>query len=223
MVRKINLPEDFVEMLRQYSSSEDSAKMATARLVYEFWEEGKLAITEHLRIPEKQAHRKYIESIAGSVKASVSAMYTHSRIGRNVISRGLHLEHDVFSYGQWESLLRNIEKEKGLVDVDALSKRIEWMYTEADNHSGELPSTRDINDYYKKNGDKTEEQIHWRTIVNKAKKIEKIGHYEDARIMTVVITIINLEKQIEGEQNDSGSTEEMEAGQQLAKARKGEG
>ena len=74
MVRKINLPEDFVEMLRQYSGTEDDAKMATAKLVYEFWEEGKLAIVAHLKIPEKQAHRKYIESIAASVKASVSAM-----------------------------------------------------------------------------------------------------------------------------------------------------
>ena len=118
-------------------------------------------------------------------------------------------------------MLRNIKKRRGLVDIDVLSKRIEWMYSEADSHSGELPSTRDINDYYKKNGDKTEEQIHWRTIVNKAKKIEKIGHYEDARIMMLVIEIIRLDEEIRGE-NDSGSTEEMEAEVKLDKVGEGE-
>lgn len=194
MVRKIKLPEDFVEMLRQYSGAEHDAMMATASLVYEFWEEGKLAIVAHLRIPEKSAHRKYIESIAGSVKASVSAMYTHSRIGRNIIARGLHLEHDVFSYGQWESLLRNIKKERGLVDGEVLFKRIEWMYSEADNHSGELPSTRDINNYYKKNGHKQEWELLWANIVRNAKKILDASPPE--YLDCIAGEIVDLDKEI---------------------------
>jgi len=173
MVR-LNLPESFVEKLRQYSGTEDDAKMATAKLVYEFWEEGKLAITAHLDIPEKQAHKKYIESISASVKSSVSAMYTHSRIGRNVISRGLHLEHDVFSYGQWESLLRNIKKEKGIIPLSELSKRIDWMYDTAEKFAGEFPSTRDINDYYKKNGLKDAWELCKEAIIRNAKKYMKL-------------------------------------------------
>jgi len=179
--------------------------MATARLVYEFWEEGKLAIVAHLKIPEKQAHRKYIESIAGSVKASVSAMYTHSRIGRNVIAPGLHSKHDIFSYGQWESLLRNIKKEKGLCDIDVLSERIEWMYSEADKHFGEFPSTRDINNYYKKNGDKQEWELLWANIVRNARKLVEINVAEYPLAFSVCVFRI---LKAEGERED---TEEMEA------------
>lgn len=221
MKKKLKLSEDFIEKVRQYSGAEDSAKMATAFEIGSHWETHSEAYTmaiadnEGLDKPDyKKAHRTFIESIAASVKASVSAMYTHSRIYRNVIARGLDKEHEVFSYGQWESLLRNIKKEKGLVPLSELSKRIEWMYeeSEAGYHSGEFPSTRDIDAEYRKNGHKQEWELLWANIVRNARKL--LECYEIGTgyvgVRTVAQDIIDLQEEIEGEKIDSKDTASLE-------------
>jgi len=104
----------------------------------------------------------------------VNEIYTHARIYKNVLKPKLDKKHDVFTYGQWDSLLRNIKKSKGIVDEDIFSERIEWMYTEADKHYGEFPSTRNINAFYKKNGDIPEWLVVWKQIVRLIKKLKAI-------------------------------------------------
>lgn len=207
---KLNLPEDVTERWRQRQGTTDKAKIELAEDFGSYWETHKEAITTRLadegdwdKLDYRKAHRIYVESAAGSIKASASEMYSHSRLYRNVFSRKLHEIHDVFSYGQWDSLLRNIKQEKGLVDSDELQARIKWMYSEADKHSGELPSTRDIDNYYKQNSDIPEDMIYWKRIVNNAKSMSKLNNYSDARIMLVVLEIIRLHEEIEEEQNDS--------------------
>jgi hypothetical protein len=195
----LKLPEELVEMVRQYSGAEDSAKMKTSRLIAEFWQEGGEAIAHHLKITEKSAHKKFIESLAGSVKVSPSSLYNRSRVGRNVVMRGYSGKHDIFTFGQWLSLLRNLPSEKGLVSDEDLTERIEWMYTEAENHGGEFPSVRDIESHSKQNGHKPEDQIYWKRIVTNARKMVALNDYSDARQMAIVIEVDRLQQEIEQE------------------------
>ena len=202
----MKLPENYIEELRQLTGETDVTKIACARKIGMFWDEFGEAITMSMADDEgwdepnyKKAHTWFIESTAGSVKSNVNEIYTHARIYKNVLKPKRDKKHDAFTYGQWESLLRNIKKSKGIVDEDIFNERIEWMYTEADKHYGEFPSTRNINAEYKKNGHHSQEAIHWKKIVYQAKEIEKIGQYEDARIMMLVIEIIRLDKEMKEE------------------------
>ncbi len=201
---KLILSEDFIEKVRQYSGAEDSAKMATAGLMAEYWLETGDAIADYRKESKDKSHRWYIESVSASVGMSPSSMYNRSRVGHNVILRGLHEgENSNLSFGHWLAILRNVKKVDGLVPMDELCKRIEWVQKQADKFSGQVPSVRDIDREYRKNGHLTEEAIHWKAIVRNAKGIEKIGHYDDARIMMLVIEIIRLNKEMKNEPTNS--------------------
>ncbi len=88
--------------------------------------------------------------------------------------------------------------------MDELCKRIEWVQKQADKFAGQVPSVRDIDREYRKNGHLTEEAIHWKAIVRNAKKIEKIGHYDDARVMLAVVYIIDLDEGIKKDKSEEG-------------------
>ncbi len=177
----MKLPENYIEELRQLTGETDKTKIACARKIGQFWDDFGEAITMSMADDEgwdkpnyKKAHTWFIESTAGSVKSNVNEIYTHARVYKNVIKFRFDEEHP-FTYGQWDSLLRNIKKDKGIADIKEFDKRIEWMYTEADKHYGEFPSTRNINAHYKKNGDVPEWLVVWKQIVRLTKKLKAIG------------------------------------------------
>lgn len=178
----MKLPENYIEELRQLTGETDRTKIACARKIGKFWDDFGEAITMSMADDEgwdkpdyKKSHTWFIESTAGSVKSNVNEIYTHARIYKNVLKPKRDKKHDTFTYSQWDSLLRNIKKSKGIVDEDIFSERIEWMYTEAEKHFGEFPSTRNINAHYKKNGDVPEWLIIWKQIVRLTKKLKALA------------------------------------------------
>jgi hypothetical protein len=162
----MKLPDEFIEMVRQYSGQEDSAKMATAKLLSDFWLEYGRAI-EH----EGKDKRWYIESVCASVGMSPASGYNRVRVGTNIIQRNYHTDNESISFGHWLALLRNSPKVDGLVETDELNKRLEWYYAEMDKHGGQPPSVRDIENHYKKNGKKPEWELYWKRIVKAAEKL----------------------------------------------------
>ena len=175
MKKKLTLPEEFVEKVRQYSGAEDSAKMATAGLVTEYWLETGEAITTYRKESKSRSHRWYIESVAASVGMSPSSMYNRARVGQNVILRGLHEgENANLSFGHWLALLRNVKKVDGVVPEDELYKRIEWVQKETNKFFGQVPSVRDIEKHYKQNGEKEEWELCWNNITRNAKKLKQM-------------------------------------------------
>ena len=177
----MKLPEQFIEEYRQLTGETDRSKFICAHKIGKGWDDYGEKITMTMADEQgwdepnyKKAYTWFIESVAGSVKSNVNEIYTHSRIYKNVLKPELDIEHNAFTYCQWDSLLRNIKKSKGIVDADIFAERIEWMYSEAEKHYGEFPSTRNINAEYKRNGYKKEWEVLWGKLVKLAKQLRKL-------------------------------------------------
>ena len=84
------------------------------------------------------------------------------------------MENEVVTFSAWLCLMRNAQKEKGLVPYELMVERIDWYYSEADKHGGQFPSTRDITEHYKKNGVKKEWEQLWKSVVRLAKKLKEL-------------------------------------------------
>ena len=191
---KLKLPEVYIETMRHYEGVIDDDKMESSRVLLSYWEENGDRIAAKKKINKKAAHKLFIESTAGHLaNVSPQTLYGRSRVGRNWIARGLDKKHSEVSYTVCLLLMRNLKKKDGIIPLEDLSERIDWYY---DNN---FPTTRTIENYVKSNGHLTEEAIHWKAIVRNAKGIEKIGHYDDARIMSLVIEIVRLDKEMKND------------------------
>jgi hypothetical protein len=166
MVRKdMKLPESFIDEVLQYAGAEDSAKMNTAKLMSDFWLEFGKAIEEN-----GKGRHWFVEATAAQVGMSPSSMYNRLMVGDNWIARGYYKACDDITFGAALALLRNAERKDGLVPVEILDKRLEWYYAEFDKH-GAPPSVRDIENYYKRNGDHKEWEVYWNSLVRNSKKL----------------------------------------------------
>ena len=166
---ELKLPEELIEIVRHYAEREDGAKMETAKVLSEFWQEYGRAI-EH----EGKNRKWYIENLCAQVGLSPSSGYNRLRVGDNIIQRGFAKEHSNITFGHWLALLRNAKKsEEGLVDCGEINKRLQWFYSEFDKY-GSPPSVRDIGNHYKKNGDRPEWELYWKAIVRNAKKLQPL-------------------------------------------------
>jgi len=168
-MKEIKLPDELIEVIRQYSGQEDSAKMQTAKVIAEYWDEAGGIIANHMNVPEGKAHRWFIESVSAQVGIHHASLYNRMRVGRNIVLRGYNTKHPELSFGAWLELLRNAPEEAGLVDDEVLDNRIEWMYNELDE-KGSLPSTRTIKEHFRKNGKHPEWKEYWNAMVRNAKK-----------------------------------------------------
>ena len=187
----MKLPDAHIEEIRQCSGQEDAAKMQTAGLMSDFWLEYGRAIEDN-----GKDRKWYIESVCASVGMSHASGYNRVRVGDNIIQRGLHLEHDIISFGAWLALLRNAPKDEGgLVDKNELDKRLEWYYEETDKHGGQPPSVRDIESRYKKNGEKPEWERYWKAMVRNAEKLWELSRepltFCPDRLIGAVLSVLN--------------------------------
>ena len=198
MVRKVKLSEEFVEEYRQTVGTEDDSKMLTAKKLTDYWEEVGDAYAHELGVSKKKAHRKFIESLAGEISSvNVSSLYNRSRVGRNIINRGLDIENPIISFQTWLALMRNIQKgDDGLIPLESLSERLGWYYNEMDNHHGKPPSIRDIDNHYRKNGATPEWEVYWKRIVRNAKRLWDIPDLTDVplEVLTITDKAIKLEE-----------------------------
>ena len=212
----MKLPESIIDRISQCADGESDAKMQTTREMIIIWDECKHALASELAKENKSepdlAKTKtwYVESVCASVaNIAPSSGYNRMRVGENVVLRGYDREHETISFAVWLYLLRNLKKVDGLIPREDIDKRLDWYYSEFDEW-GKPPSVRDIENHVKKNGDTPEDMIYWKRIVNNANQMAKINKYSDARIMMLVIEIIELQKIIKGE-HDSKNTERTTA------------
>ena len=179
MVRKLKLSDEIIDRISNCSDGESDAKMRTTREMFIIWEECKhgyaaeLATQEGWDEPDMGKTRTwYIESVCANVSTIAhTSGYNRMRVADNIISRGYDKEHEVISFSVWLFLLRNLKKgERGLVPIDKIQERIDWYYEEFDEW-GKPPSTRDIENYVKKNGESKEWEQCWKNIIRNARKL----------------------------------------------------
>lgn len=169
----MKLPEEFIEIIRQYSEQEDDAKMLTAKVIAEYWLETGKAIAHHRKESEKSAHRWFIEATAAEVGMHHSSLYNRSRVGRNIILRGYSDKHPDIGFGAWLELLRNAPEDDGLVPESELAERLIIYYNIFDQY-GKPPSVRDIKKIFVKNGDKKEWEQYWSIVEKNCGRLLKL-------------------------------------------------
>ncbi len=165
---KFKLSDDYIEGLRQREDAVDEKKFATAEWMSGFWVGSKDII-----INNGKDYKWFVESSAASVGMGVRTAYKRLRVGLNVIQRKLHLgEQSNLTHGHWASLLLNAEKGKDkLVPLEVIEERLEWLHKETDKFGGQVPSTRDIADHFRKNGEREEWELCRDALIRYAKKL----------------------------------------------------
>ena len=171
------LPDEIVEYIRQFSWSEDKAKFETAGAIVNVLDEYSSVVANHLKCDIDAANKKLIEKIAASVGMHHTSIYNRARVGRNVVARNLHVEHDILSFGAWLELLRNAPEENGLVSEETLAGRLEWVYNEVEKF-GSLPGTRSIREHFRQNGKHPEWEEYWEAMIRNARKFLEVEYPE---------------------------------------------
>ena len=166
----MKLPDDYIEGLRQREDAVDEKKFATAEWMSDFWVESK-----DIMINNDKDYKWFVESSAASVGMGVRTAYKRLRVGLNVMQRKLHLgENSNLTHGHWDSLLSNTKKDKhGLIPLEVIEERLEWLHKETDKYYGQVPSTRDIADHYRKNGETPEHELCLKAMKRHAEKLLK--------------------------------------------------
>lgn len=194
------LPDELVEYIRQFSWTEDRAKFDTSEAIVNVLDEYAAVVANHLSCDIDAANKKLIEKIAAAVGMHHSSIYNRARIGRNVVARNYHVEHDVLSFGAWLELLRNAPEKDGIVEAEVLDKRLEWVYNELDD-KGSLPGTRTIRNHFRQNGAHPEWEEYWGAIVRNAKKLQE-SEFPYPELKKVTETILWLEHDLAQRRND---------------------
>jgi len=166
---KFRLADDYIEGLRQRTDAEGDTKMETAEFASAYWTNHSKAIIEN-----GKGYKWFVESSAASVGLRPRSMYGRMRVGLNVIQRGLHKgENSNLTHGHWACLLLNTEKKDGLIPLEVIQERLEWLHKETDKYFGQVPSTRDIADHYRKNGEIPEHELCLKAMKRNAEKLLK--------------------------------------------------
>lgn len=177
----MKIADVIIDRISQLADVEGDAKMATAKEMLVIWNETKYAYADALAKEKgwekpnlKKTRTWFIESVCASVTTiSHKSGYNRMRVADNVISRGYHKKHEVISFSAWLYLLQNLAKGKdGLIPKDKIQERLDWYYSEFDEF-GKPPSTRDIENHYRKNGDVPEHELCLKAMKRNAEKLLK--------------------------------------------------
>lgn len=180
-MKKQYIPEVARDKIRACIGSEDSMKFRTCEEVSALWAElGQGIIKEKGKDEgwkegeaEGKAHRWFLSSLAADAGLGYQSMLNRQRVGDNIIARGYYGgENESVSYQKFVSLMVNAEKdENGLVLKSVLDERLEWFHNVADDNQGQPPSVLDIQNQFRKNGEKEEWEIIWGVVYRNCKRI----------------------------------------------------
>ncbi len=174
------IPEVARDKIRACVGSEDSMKFKTCWEVHALWFElGSGIIASKMESEgwkpgeaRGKAHRWFLSSLAADAGLGYQSMLNRERVGSSVMARGYHGgANENISYQKWVCLHVNAEKgEDGLILKEVLEERIAWVQQVADDNSGQPPSVTDIQNQFRKNGEKKECEIIWGVIYRNCKK-----------------------------------------------------
>ena len=166
---KFRLDDNYEEGLRQRTDAVGDAEKHVSIYMTDYWIECGTAIIEN-----GKDYKWFVESSAALVGKTHRTVYGYMRVGLNVYQRGLHNDNPALTHDHWDKLLLNTKKgEDKLIPLEEIEERLEWVYSEQDKFGGQVPSTRDIADHYRKNGETPEHELCLKAMKRHAEKLLK--------------------------------------------------
>ena len=178
------IPDVAKDKIRACVAREDTDKFATCKEISDQWIAYGPGIIDRKMKSEGwkpveargRAHRWFLASQASEAGLGYQSMLNRQRVGDAWIARGyLGGENENISYQKIVCLMVNAEKgADGLIKTSILDERLEWFHKVTDDNSGQPPSVLDIQNEFRKNGEKTEDEIIWAVVVRNCKKYLKL-------------------------------------------------
>jgi len=136
------IPDEFISEMEALVAGKSEFQFEIGYRFLDGWEEMKLGYTDYFG-SERKAHRWFLESVAASAGIHPSSLRHHYRVA-TYVPRDTKDRYPEFTYSHWRAMLAG----DGEPDEN-LDENLEWALEQ------DLPvTTRDIEDYVKKNGDK---------------------------------------------------------------------